>query len=128
VGSLAQRFLGDDLCVLSISRDVDLKPRQPMWVPQPRIAAVPARHRADAWARPAHPADVAQARRFDAILQGEIADLEQLAASMERKWLRRCERGIDDENRPPEGLVRMRGRVSEAQGLLAALRDRFASE
>jgi hypothetical protein len=97
-------------------------------VPQPRIAVVPVGHRADAWAHPAHPADVAQARMFDAILQGEIAELEQLAASMERKWLRRCERGIDDENRPPEGLVRMRGRVSEAQRLLDALRDRFPSE
>ena len=114
--------------MLSISRDVDLEPRQPMWVPQPRIAPVPARHRADAWARPAHPADVAQARMFDAILQGEIAELEELAASMEKRWLRRCERGIDDENRPPEGLVRMRGRVSEAQRLLDALRDRFPSE
>jgi hypothetical protein len=99
-----------------------------MWVPQPRIAVVPAGRRADAWARPAHPADVAQARAFDVILQGEIAELEQLAASMERKWLRRCERGIDNEHRPPEGLVRMRGRVSEAQRLLDALRDRFPSE
>jgi hypothetical protein len=122
------RLLGEDLRVLSISRDVDLEPRQPMWVPQPRIAVVPVGRRADAWARPAHPADVAQARMFDAILQGEIAELEQLAASMERKWLRRCERGIDDENRPPEGLVRMRGRVLEAQRLLDALRDRFPSE
>jgi len=121
-------LLGEDLWVLSISRDVDLEPRQAMWVPQPRIAVVPAGHRADAWARPAHPADVAQARMFDAILQGEIAELEQLAASLERKWLRRCERGIDDENRPPEGLVRMRGRVAEAQRLLDALRDRFSSE
>jgi hypothetical protein len=121
-------LLGEDLWVLSISRDVDLEPRQPMCVPQPRIAVVPVGHRADAWARPAHPADVAQARMFDAILQGEIAELEQLAVSMERKWLRRCERGIDDENRPPEGLVRMRGRVAEAQRLLDALRDRFSSE
>jgi hypothetical protein len=99
-----------------------------MWVPQPRIAVVPVDHRADAWARPAHPADVAQARAFDAILQGEIADLEKLAASMERKWLRRCERGIDDANRPPESILRMRGRVVEAQRLLDALRDRFSSE
>ena len=114
--------------MLSISRDVDLEPRQPMWVPQPRIAPVPVRHRADAWARPAHPADVAQARMFDAVLQGEIAELEELVASMEKRWLRRCERGIDDENRPPESLVRMRGRVSEAQQLLDALRDRFPSE
>jgi hypothetical protein len=114
--------------VLSISRDVDLQPRQPTWVPQPRIASVPARHLTEAWARPAHPADVAQARTFDAILQGEIAELEELAAAMERKWLRRCERGIDDANRPPESILRMRGRVMEAQRLLNALRDRFPSE
>jgi hypothetical protein len=65
---------------------------------------------------------------FDAVLQGEIAELEALVASMERRWLRRCERGIDDRNRPPEALVRMRGRVAEAQQLLEALRDRFPSE
>jgi hypothetical protein len=99
-----------------------------MWVPQPRLAPVPDRRRADAWARPAHPADVWQSRMFDAILQGEIAELEELVASMEKRWLRRCERGIDDENRPPESLQRMRGRVSEAQHLLEALRDRFSSE
>jgi hypothetical protein len=114
--------------VLSISREVGLRPWEPMWVPQPRIAQAPVRHHTDAWARPAHPADAAQARMFDDILQGEIAELEELAASMERRWLRRCERGIDDENRPPEGLVRMRGRVSEARQLLDALRERFPSE
>jgi hypothetical protein len=47
---------------------------------------------------------------------------------MEKRWLRRCERGIDDENRPPDNLVRMRGRVAEAQEMLDALRDRFPSE
>jgi hypothetical protein len=99
-----------------------------MWVPQPRIAPVPIRRRADAWARPAHPADIAQARMFDAVMQGEIAELEELVASMEKRWLRRCERGIDDVNRPPDNLVRMRGRVSEAQQLLDALRSRFPSE
>jgi hypothetical protein len=114
--------------VLSISADVGLEPREPMWVPQPRIAPVPIRRRADAWARPAHPADIAQARTFDAVMQGEIAELEDLVASMEKRWLRRCERGIDDANRPPENLVRMRGRVSEAQQLLDALRARFPSE
>jgi hypothetical protein len=114
--------------VLSIPRGVGLESNRPAWVPQPRIAPRPVRRRADAWARPAHPADVAQARVFDAILQGEIAELEELVASMEQRWLRRCERGIDDEKRPPEGLVRMRGRVLEAQQLLDALRSRFPSE
>ena len=114
--------------MLSISRDVGRQPREATWVPLPRLAPVPDRNRDDAWARPAHPADVAQARMFDALLQGEIGELEQLVASMEQRWLRRCERGSDDENRPPEGLVRMRGRVSEAHRLLDALRDRFPSE
>ena len=45
---------------------------------------------------------------------------------MEKRWRRRCERGIDKENRPPEGIVRMRGRVLEAQQLLDALRARLS--
>ena len=112
------------LCVLSISRDVGVEPHRPGWMPRPRIAP----RRTDTWVRPAHPADIAQARLFDAVLLGEIAELATLVASMEKRWLRRCERGIDDPNRPPEALVRMRGRVSEAQRLLDALRDRFPSE
>jgi hypothetical protein len=112
------------LCVPSISREVDFEPHRPVWVPRPRIAP----QRADAWARPAHPADVAQARVFHAVLLDEIAELEALAASMEKRWRRRCERGIDDPSGPPEALVRMRGRVSEAQQLLDALLDRFPSE
>jgi hypothetical protein len=110
--------------VLSIPREVDFEPHRPVWVPRPRIVA----QRAEGWARPAHPADIEQARLFDAVLLEEMAELEALVASMEKRWLRRCERGIDDENRPPENLVRMRGRVSEAQQLLDALRDRFPSE
>jgi hypothetical protein len=110
--------------VLSIPREVDFEPHRPVWVPRPRIFA----QRAEGWARPAHPADIEQARLFDAVLLEEMAELEALVASMEKRWLRRCERGIDDENRPPENLVRMRGRVSEAQQLLDALRDRFPSE
>jgi hypothetical protein len=114
----------EDLCVLSISREAGPEPARPMWVPRPRLVAA----RADAWARPAHPADIAQARLFDAVLLGEIAELEALVASMEKRWMRRCERGIDDPRRPPENLARMRGRVAEAQQLLDALRDRFPSD
>ena len=113
--------------MLSISRDVGVAAPEPTWVPRPRIVP-PISKRSEAWARPAHPADVAQARTFDTLLLGEIAELEELVASMEKRWLRRCERGIDDENRPPDNLVRMRGRVAEAQKLLDALRDRFPSE
>jgi hypothetical protein len=110
--------------VLSIPSDVGFEPHRPVWVPRPRI--VP--RRLEAWPRPAHPAEVAQARMFDSLLLGEIAELKELVASMEKRWRRRCERGIDKENRPPEGIVRMRGRVLEAQQLLDALRVRFPSE
>ena len=119
----------EDLWVLSIPRDVGFEPHRPVWVPRPRI--VP--HRPEAWARPAHPADVACVVPHDgggapdSILLGEIAELEELVASMEKRWLRRCERG-DNENRPPVSIVRMRGRVLEAQQLLDALRARFPSE
>jgi len=65
---------------------------------------------------------------FDAIMQGEVAELEELVASTEKRWLRRCERGIDAEDRPPESLVRMRRRVLEARALLDALRARFPPE
>jgi hypothetical protein len=112
------------LYVLSIPREVDLEPHRPVWVPRPHLV----RQRADTWARPTHPGDIAQARLFDVVLLGEIAELEALVASMEKRWLRRCERGIDDADRPPQNLVRMRGRVAEAQQLLDALRDRFPSE
>jgi hypothetical protein len=94
--------LGEDLRVLPIPRAV-----------------------ADFW--PAHAADVAQARLFDTVLLAEIAELKALVTSMERRWLQRCERGIDNRNRPPEALVRMRDRVAEAQQMLDALRDRFPS-
>ncbi|WP_156752352.1 hypothetical protein [Mycobacterium sp. ACS1612] len=110
--------------MLSITRDVGVEPHLAVRVPRPRVV----HPRPEAWTRPAHPADIAQARLFDAVLLGEIAELEELAASMEKRWLRRCERGIDDISRPPENLARMRGRVAEAQQLLDALRDRFPTE
>lgn len=113
--------------MLSIPRDVGVAAAEPPWAPPLRIAPRVSR-RAKPWSRPVHPGDVAQARLFDSLLQGEIAELEELVASMEARWLRRCERGIDDENRPPESLVKMRGRVAEAHKLLDALRNRFPSE
>ena len=97
-------------------------------ISQARVAAQRRHQRTDALARPTHPADVAQAQVFDAVLRGEIEELEKVVSSMEQRWLRRCERGIDDLNRPTEALVRMRGRVAEAQKMLEALRSRFLQE
>jgi hypothetical protein len=97
-------------------------------ISQPGAAGQGRRQRADDWARPAHPADVAQAQVFDAVLRGEIEEIEALVASMEQRWLLRCERGFDDINRPSEALVRMRGRLAEAQKMLEALRARFPQQ
>jgi hypothetical protein len=97
-------------------------------ISQTRVAPQRRHLRRDASARPAHPADVAQAQVFDAILRAEIEELEKVVASMEQRWLTRCERGIDDPNRPSEALVRMRGRVAEAQKMLENLRSRFTQD
>lgn len=97
-------------------------------ISQPRVAAQRRHQRTDALARPANPADVAQARVFDVVLRGEIEELEKVVSSMEHRWLCRCERGIDNPNRPPEALVRMRGRVAEAKKMLENLRSRFPQE
>jgi hypothetical protein len=77
--------------------------------------------------RPAQTADVAQARLFDAILQNEIAELEEVAEAAERQWLRRRVRGAGEDSLP-ESLVRLGERVAEAHQLLNALRERFAHE
>jgi hypothetical protein len=72
-----------------------------------------------------HTNDVAQAQLFEAILLVEMAEANHLADSAERRWLKRCERGIDDGHRVPEALVRLRGRVAEVEKLLDALAARF---
>ena len=102
--------------------------RAPDVVPLPTGREVSRRRSlADTWARPVHAADMAQARLFDDILHGEIAELEDQAASAEARWMRRRERGLGDE-KPPAALARLRYRIAEAQRLLNALRDRFPSE
>ena len=55
----------------------------------------------------------------------EIEELEDLAASTQTRWLRRCEGQLDGADHPPDGLQRLRGRIAEAQRLLDALRARF---
>jgi hypothetical protein len=109
------------------ARDEATRPHERLWGPKPDTRR--RAHRAvDAGARPTQAADVAQARMFETILLSEIAELEDLVASSERRWLRRRERGIDTQEHPPEALARLRGRVVEAQRLLDALRARFLSD
>jgi hypothetical protein len=96
---------------------------------QPRESkanAVPSRSPyADTWARPPHPADVAQSRLFDDMMQTEIAELHALAALAERAWRARSERHTDTPTRLPEAVLRVHARIVEAERMLAALRDRF---
>jgi hypothetical protein len=97
------------------------------WVPKPAPGRRPRRAK-DPWSQPAQAADVAQARLFEAILADEIAELEELVATSEARWLRRCKAGADRRDNPPEPLVRLRGRVAEAQRLLVALQTRFLAD
>ncbi|MGH3957879.1 hypothetical protein [Mycobacterium sp.] len=73
-------------------------------------------------AHPLNPAEVAQARLFEEILRAEIARLEQLATSMENRWLDRRDR---DDGRRPQDLVDLRTRIDEARHLLDTLQGRF---
>lgn len=91
--------------------------------PMPRVAS-----RAVApldCARPAHAADVAQSRLFEDILIGEIAELRDLLAATELRWRRLRERSRVADAPMPEALVRLHGRIAEAERLLLQLRSRF---
>ena len=71
---------------------------------------------------PAHSAEVAQARLFERLLQGELAELEDHAQRITRPADRMngtgdCESGVD--------LPQIRARLDEIRGLLRALRGRF---
>lgn len=71
--------------------------------------------------RQINPADAAQARLFETILQVEIAQLQQLAAVLNS--------GCGEESfyagRPPETLSELRDRIADVHQLLQRLRDRF---
>lgn len=98
-------------------------------LPQPRESkanAVPSRPpHVDTWARPPHPADVAQSRLFDDLIQAEIRELRALAALAERTWRDRSERHTEAPTRLPESVLRVHARIAEVERMLAALRGRF---
>jgi hypothetical protein len=70
-------------------------------------------------ARPTSPADRAQARLFDDLLDGELAELHELAARILAR------RGDRSEHRLRKDLREIDARFSEVRQLLGALRDRF---
>lgn len=113
VESLRVHVLGQDIAVLSIPREY-------------HSSATPSSSpRGAAWARPPHPADIAQSRLFGELIQAEIKELHDLAALAERAWRERSERRSDGAPRTPEGVLRVRARIAEAERMLTALRDRF---
>jgi hypothetical protein len=72
--------------------------------------------------RPAQPAEIAQARVFERLLQAECAELQELAHRMAGDWYQQA--GPDD-SRPSGELTELRARIDEVHGLLRALQGRF---
>ena len=72
--------------------------------------------------RPAQPAEIAQARVFERLLQAECAELQELAHRMSGGTYQQPE---PDDFRPSGELTQIRARIDEVDGLLRALRGRF---
>jgi hypothetical protein len=77
---------------------------------------------ASAIPRPVTPAEVAQARVFERLLQAESAELHELAHRIPAA----AERQIDNDSSASSwDLVQIRARIDEVQRLLDALQGRF---
>jgi len=72
--------------------------------------------------RPAQPAEIAQARVFERLLQAECAELQELAQRMAGDKYQQPE---PDDSRPSGELTQIRARIDEIHGLLRALQGRF---
>ena len=72
--------------------------------------------------RPAQPAEIAQARVFERLLQAECAELQELAHRMSGGTYQQPQ---PDDSRPSGELTQIRARIDEVDGLLRALRGRF---
>jgi hypothetical protein len=80
------------------------------------------RSTASAFAMPVAPAEIAQARVFEELLQAEYTELQERA--------RRIGRATDqlpdsDNSEQPQDLAQIRARLDEVHGLLGALQGRF---
>lgn len=78
----------------------------------------------DLLARPVKPAELAQARVFEMMLQAEFASLSELANRIAgpRAWLKSSGVGTGESHRE---LREIQARIDEVRRLLTALRDRF---
>lgn len=72
--------------------------------------------------RPAQPAEIAQARVFERLLQAECAELQELVRRMAGGNYQHIE---PDDSRPSGELTQIRARIDEVHGLLRALQARF---
>jgi hypothetical protein len=72
--------------------------------------------------RPVQPAEVAQARVFERLLQVECAELYELAHRMAGAVDQQPDK---DSSTPSWDLLQIRARIDEVQRLLQALRGRF---
>jgi hypothetical protein len=72
---------------------------------------------------PSQPAERSQARLFAAILRRDLITMERKVEKAEFAWKRRCE--ADGYVDPPERLAVVKGRIAEANRMLAALNSRF---
>ena len=72
--------------------------------------------------QPAQPAEIAQARVFERLLQAECAELQELALRMAGDKYQQPE---PDDSRPSGELTQIRARIDEVHRLLRALQERF---
>ena len=68
--------------------------------------------------RPAQPAEIAQARVFERLLQAECAELQELAHRI-------AQQSDPHDSRPSGELTQIRAHIDEVRGLLRALQGRF---
>ena len=72
--------------------------------------------------RPPQPAEIAQARVFERLLQAECAELQELAHRIAGDKYQHPE---PNDSRPSGELTQIRARIDEVHGLLQALQGRF---
>ncbi len=85
-------------------------------VGSPALRAVPVLR------RPPQPAEIAQARVFERLLQAECIELQELA---HRAAGDKYQQPEPHDSRPPAELTQIRARIDEIHGLLRALQGRF---
>jgi hypothetical protein len=91
--------------------------------PLPRTIGSPAFRAANVLPRrPVQPAEIAQARVFERLLQAECAELQELAHRMAGDKYQQPE---PDDSRQLGELTQIRARIDEVHGLLRALQARF---